>query len=102
MGDRTEPADMVTHPAYQQIIGLGKEALPLLFGELRRAPDHWFWALRAITESLGYSRCADGQLEVGFDAQCRRLPGQLLVGGTSNGSITNPYLPSPGSDRGRR
>jgi hypothetical protein len=41
--------DMATHPAYQQIIGLGKEALPLLIDELRRAPDHWFWALQAVT-----------------------------------------------------
>jgi len=37
------------HPAYQQIIGLGEPALPLIFGELRREPDHWFWALGAIT-----------------------------------------------------
>src|SRR5580765_5107750 len=37
------------HPAYQQIIGMGKEALPLLLGELRQKPDHWFWALQAIT-----------------------------------------------------
>jgi hypothetical protein len=40
---------MVTHPAYQQIIGMGGAALPLLLDELRREPDHWFWALRAIT-----------------------------------------------------
>ncbi len=38
-----------THPAYQQIIGMGKEALPLILADLRRAPKHWFWALRAIT-----------------------------------------------------
>ena len=37
------------HPAYQQIIGLGERALPLIFQELRREPDHWFWALAAIT-----------------------------------------------------
>jgi len=41
--------DMVMHPAYQQIIGIGRAALPLIFAELRRAPDHWFWALKAIT-----------------------------------------------------
>jgi hypothetical protein len=41
--------DMVAHPAYLQIIGLGKEALPLLIDELRREPDHWFVALQAIT-----------------------------------------------------
>jgi hypothetical protein len=41
--------DMAMHPAYQQIIGMGQAALPLLLEELRREPDHWFWALQAIT-----------------------------------------------------
>ena len=41
--------DMAMHPAYQQIIGMGPSVLPLLFAELRREPDHWFWALKAIT-----------------------------------------------------
>ena len=36
------------HPAYQRIIGLGLEALPLIFAEMRQQPDHWFWALTAI------------------------------------------------------
>lgn len=40
---------IVMHPAYQQIIGMGKVVLPLLIAELRRKPDHWFWALKAIT-----------------------------------------------------
>jgi hypothetical protein len=29
---------------------MGPEVLPILFKELRDAPDHWFWALQAITE----------------------------------------------------
>ena len=37
------------HPAYQQIIGLGPEALPLIFKELSEKPGHWFWALKSIT-----------------------------------------------------
>ena len=41
--------EMVLHPAYQQIIGMGRDALPFLFEELEREPDHWFWALNAIT-----------------------------------------------------
>ena len=41
--------DMISHPAYLQIIGMGKQALPLLVQELRREPDHWFVALQAIT-----------------------------------------------------
>lgn len=41
--------DMAMHPAYQAIIGMGEDAVPLLLRELERAPDHWFWALKAIT-----------------------------------------------------
>jgi len=37
------------HPAYQRIIGLGPAAVPLLLRELRDRPEHWFWALNAIT-----------------------------------------------------
>lgn len=37
------------HPAYQQIIGLGPDALPLILRELAQTPGHWFWALKAIT-----------------------------------------------------
>lgn len=39
----------VTHPAYQQIIGMGADVAPLLLRELATDPDHWFWALKAIT-----------------------------------------------------
>jgi len=38
-----------THPAYQQIIGMGQDALPFIFQELAQRPAHWFWALSAIT-----------------------------------------------------
>jgi len=41
--------EMATHPAYQQIIGLGQAALPLILRELEKEPEHWFWALKAIT-----------------------------------------------------
>jgi len=42
-------SEMVSHPAYQRIVGMGPGALPLIFAELKREPDHWFSALRAIT-----------------------------------------------------
>lgn len=41
--------DKVTHPAYQQIIGLGKGVIPLILNELQDEPVEWFWALRALT-----------------------------------------------------
>jgi hypothetical protein len=42
---------MFVHPAYQAIIGMGERVLPLIFEELHRELDHWFWALRAITRA---------------------------------------------------
>ena len=41
--------EMCSHRAYQEIIGMGAAALPLIFSELEREPDNWFWALKAIT-----------------------------------------------------
>lgn len=34
---------------YQQIVGMGRPAVPLILAELERETDHWFWALEAIT-----------------------------------------------------
>ncbi len=39
----------VTHWAYQRTIGLGPRVLPLILRELAREPDHWYWALNAIS-----------------------------------------------------
>lgn len=41
--------EISVHPAYQRIIGMGPVVVPLILRELERAPNHWFWALRAIT-----------------------------------------------------
>lgn len=34
---------------YQEIIEMGEAALPLIFSDLEEEPNHWFWALQAIT-----------------------------------------------------
>ena len=41
--------DIISYPAYQQIIGMGKPVLPLIIRNLEEAGGHWFWALREIT-----------------------------------------------------
>lgn len=41
--------DIVLHPAYQQIIGMGPIVVPMILIELKKKPVHWFWALKAIT-----------------------------------------------------
>lgn len=48
-GNLSSITQVAIHPAYQQIIGIGLQAVPLILKELERAPDHWFWALRAVT-----------------------------------------------------
>jgi hypothetical protein len=55
--------DMVSHAAYLQIIGMGKEAVPLLLDELRREPDHWFVALQAITGTNPIPSSVSGDVE---------------------------------------
>ena len=37
------------HPAYQEIIGMGKQAVPLILERMQAERGHWFIALRAIT-----------------------------------------------------
>lgn len=41
--------DLVLNANYQQIIALGDEVIPLLLREMETEPNHWGWALRAIT-----------------------------------------------------
>src|ERR1019366_7157279 len=44
-------AKMAMCQSYQEIIGLGPKAIGLILGELRsqKDPEHWFWALAAIS-----------------------------------------------------
>lgn len=44
-------AEIVMNFNYQQIIGMGREALPYIFEDLQTNGGHWFWALRAITSA---------------------------------------------------
>lgn len=37
------------HSAYQQIIGMGSEVIPMLLRELEKNSGRWFWALKSIT-----------------------------------------------------
>lgn len=41
--------EIAMHPAYQAIIGMGPDALPLILQDLRENSGHWYWALKAIS-----------------------------------------------------
>jgi hypothetical protein len=57
-------AQMAMLTSYQQIIGMGILAVPLLLEELHREPDHWFWALEAITEENPVPNDAAGKVRL--------------------------------------
>ena len=42
------PNMIAEHRAYQEIIGMGKDAIPLILQDLRETKAQWFWALRSI------------------------------------------------------
>ena len=41
--------EIILNSFYQRIIGMGPVALPMILKELKREPDHWFWALQSIS-----------------------------------------------------
>lgn len=44
-------SDIVMHPAYQQIIGMGPAAIPFILKEVSIKQGQWFWALKSITNA---------------------------------------------------
>jgi hypothetical protein len=42
--------EMVKHPAYQEIINMGKAVIPLMLKDLSQNPLYWLTALRQITQ----------------------------------------------------
>ena len=55
--------EMSAHPAYQRIVGMGRLALPMIFRELATEPDHWFWALKEITNVNPVPQADRGDIE---------------------------------------
>jgi site-specific recombinase XerC len=41
--------EIAMHPAYQAVIGMGPEALPMILEDLRSNSGQWYWALKAIS-----------------------------------------------------
>ncbi len=44
----SSPEMIAAHRAYQEIIGMGKNAIPFILRDLEDSPSQWFWALRSI------------------------------------------------------
>jgi hypothetical protein len=59
----SSPTEKYLHPSYARIIGLGQPAIRLLLEELRREPDDWFYALRALTGSNPVTASMAGDMD---------------------------------------
>jgi hypothetical protein len=79
VGPVSSTTEMAMHPAYQQIIGLGPEAVPLILRELEKKPDHWFWALKAITSADPVDPTQRGRVEEMAKAWLKWGHGQGLI-----------------------
>jgi hypothetical protein len=56
------------HPAYQMIIGMGPDALPMIIADLRENSGHWYWALKAISSEDPVSPANRGNIRLMRDA----------------------------------
>lgn len=43
--------EKILHPAYQKILTLNQNAIPLILRELEAMPNDWFWALRVLSDA---------------------------------------------------
>jgi hypothetical protein len=62
-GPHSSSARLAEHLAYQQIIALGPDVVPLLLRELERQPDHWFRALHALTGAYPVPAASRGKIQ---------------------------------------
>lgn len=58
-----DPMHQMHDAAYEQIMAMGEDAVPLILGEMARRPDHWFKALNYITQENPVPEEDQGNLE---------------------------------------
>ena len=65
---QSSSSKIAEHDAYQAIIGMGKDVIPLILKEMEETPDQWFWALRAITRESPVRSADRGDIRAMTDA----------------------------------
>ena len=68
---QSSPRIITSHPAYQQIIDIGKPALPFIFEDMRENGGWWYPALRAITGANPVPKDARGNRALNDEAWLR-------------------------------
>ena len=67
-GGLSSPSQIASHPAYQQIISMGRPVLPLILADLEARGGQWYLALRAITGASPVPPEASGRARLVRDA----------------------------------
>lgn len=49
VGHLSSPRALCSHPAFREIIGMGRAVVPLMLRDLEERPRLWVWALPEIT-----------------------------------------------------
>lgn len=75
----SSPYEIAMNDSYQQIIGLGEAAVPLILQDLAATYDHWFWALKAITRQNPASNNDAGDV--------RKIANAWIIWGKQEGYI---------------
>jgi hypothetical protein len=75
----SSPIDKYLHPSYARIIGLGWAVVPYVLNSLKRRPNDWFYALRAVTGENPVSASAAGDI--------RRMANLWIAWGEGKGLI---------------
>jgi hypothetical protein len=70
-GHISSPIKIAMHPAYQQIIGMGRSVIPLILHDISREPKQWFWALTSITGINPVPRRDQGRIKKMVEAWLR-------------------------------
>jgi hypothetical protein len=64
-------SDLVAHPAFREIVGMGAAVIPLLLRELENRTGHWHRALRQITGADPVPPADRGSLDKAAEAWLR-------------------------------
>src|SRR5437879_5367454 len=64
-------SDLVAHPAFQEIVGMGPAVIPLALRELENRTGHWHRALRRITGVDPVAQTDRGNIEKAAEAWIR-------------------------------
>ena len=64
-------SDLVAHPAFREIIGMGAPIIPLLLRELENRTGHWHRALRQITGADPVPPADRGNIDKAAEASLR-------------------------------